>query len=235
MAYWLQFAAYTVFWVGLTLLVWEGCGRAHKALGQPYWAPPLLLAMLALVALLGITRFPYTSYARYTQPLSFLLGPATVALAVPLYKALPRLMAAVRPILLTVLLGSFFTSGLAVALAWGCGLSHSSVLAFTTRAVTTPIAIGIAAKTGAPVVLVAAIVIVSGLLGAMLAEPLLGRLRSDAARGLALGLAAHGVGTARAFQLHPTAGAFAALGMGLNGLLTAFWLPPLVHWLAHAG
>jgi putative effector of murein hydrolase len=81
------------------------------------------------------------------------------------------------------------------------------------------------------VALAAALVGFSGVLGAAVAEPLLRGVKSDVARGFGLGLAAHGVGTARAFQLHPTAGAFAALGMGLNGLLTAFWLPPLVHLL----
>jgi len=219
------------FWIGLTLLIWELSNRLYRRLGQPAWAAPMLLAMLVLVTGLLVTGVNYQDYKAGTAALNFLLGPATVALAVPLYHAIPRLLAAAKPLIVTLLFATLFTPALAVGLAWAFGLSQASILAFTTRAVTTPIALGIAAKTGAPVALTAAIVIVSGLLGAMLAESLLGRIKSEVARGFALGLAAHGVGTARAFQLHPTAGAFAALGMGLNGLLTAFWLPPLVRWL----
>ena len=230
-AFW-QAVLAAIFWIGLTLLVWQACNLLYRRLGQPSWAPPMLLALVVLVGGLLLTGVDYRTYRDATSALNFLLGPATVALAIPLYHAVPRLLAAARPLLVTVVFASFFTPALAVGLAWAFGLSHASQLAFATRAVTTPIALGIAAKTHAPVALTAAIVIVSGLLGAMVAEPLLGRLKSEVARGFALGLAAHGVGTARAFQLHPTAGAFAALGMGLNGLLTAFWLPPLVQWLS---
>jgi len=223
-----------VFWIGLTLLVWALSNRLFRRLGQPAWASPMLVSLLVLVSGLLLCHVNYQDYRSATAALNFLLGPATVALAVPLYRSIPRLLAAARPLLGTLAFATLFTPALAVAVAWAFGLSHDSILAFTTRAVTTPIAIGISAKTHAPVALATAIVIVSGLLGAMLAEPLLGRVKSDVARGFALGLAAHGVGTARAFQLHPTAGAFAALGMGLNGLLTAFWLPPLVRWLTGA-
>lgn len=218
-------------WLVLTLAVWEGSGWLYRKVGQPVWASPMLLTLLILVAVLLVFRVDYPTYFAGTQLLHFLLGPATVALAVPLYHALPKLKSAALPLLVTLVLASVFLAGLAVGMALAFGLSHESVLAFTTRAVTTPIAIGVAEKIHAPVALAAAIVGISGLVGAMLAEPLLRGVKSDVARGFALGLAAHGVGTARAFQLHPTAGAFAALGMGLNGMLTAFWLPPLVHAL----
>lgn len=222
-----------VGWTLLTVLVWEGSVRLYHRLGQPSFAPPMLLMLTAMVTGLLLARVNYAHYRQATVLLSYLMGPATVALAVPLYHAIPRLLAAVRPLLLTLLAGTLISPLIAVGMAHVLGLSTATQLAFTTRAVTTPIALGIAAKTGAPVELSALIVIISGLIGAMAAEPLVGRLRSDVARGFALGLAAHAVGTARAFQLHPTAGAFAALGMGLNGVLTAFWLPPLVHLLLH--
>lgn len=218
-------------WLLLTLLVWEFSGWLYRKLGQPLWAPPMLTTLLLLVAILLGFRVDYQTYFAGTQFLHFLLGPATVALAVPLYHSLPRLLAAAKPLLVILLAGSLFGVGLAVGLAWAFGLSGDTMLAFTTRAVTTPIAIGVAEKIHAPVALAAAIVGISGLVGAMMAEPVLKHIKSDVARGFALGLAAHGVGTARAFQLHPTAGAFAALGMGLNGMLTAIWLPPLVHML----
>lgn len=219
-------------WLILTLGAFEGGTWLYRRLGEPVWAPPLLMALALIIGVLLVTGVDYAVYFRGNALLHFLLGPATVALAVPLYHALPRLLAAFRPLAGTLLLGTVLGAGGAMGLAWLFQLSQESILAFATRAVTTPIAIGIAEKIHAPVALAAALVGFSGVLGAALAEPLLKGVKSDVARGFALGLAAHGVGTARAFQLHPTAGAFAALGMGLNGLLTAFWLPPLVRALS---
>ncbi|HRH91800.1 MAG TPA: LrgB family protein, partial [Agitococcus sp.] len=149
----------------------------------------------------------------------------------PLYQSLPRLKAAALPLLVALLMGSVVGAGIALALAQLSGLSHSSALAFATRAVTTPMALGIAEKIHAPLALASAIVIVSGLVGAIAAEALLKFVRHDMAKGFALGLAAHGVGTARALQISPTAGAFAALGMSLNGILTALWLPSVIKWV----
>lgn len=218
-------------WLIATLAAYE-CGNwLFLRLGQPVWAPPLLIALALLIAGLGVFHVDYQTYFRGNAMLHFLLGPATVALAVPLYHALPRLLAAFRPLAGTLLAGTLLGAGGAMGLAWLFRLSPETIMAFATRAVTTPIAIGIAEKIHSPVALAAALVGFSGVLGAALAEPLLKGVKSDVARGFALGLAAHGVGTARAFQLHPTAGAFAALGMGLNGMLTAFWLPLAVQWL----
>lgn len=218
-------------WLIATLAAYELGNWLFVKLGQPVWAPPLLMALGLLIGGLLLAGVDYATYFRGNALLHFMLGPATVALAIPLYHALPRLLAAFTPLVATLLLGSLLGAGGAMGLAWLFQLSPDSVLAFATRAVTTPIAIGIAEKIHSPIALAAALVGFSGVLGAALAEPLLRGVKSDVARGFALGLAAHGVGTARAFQLHPTAGAFAALGMGLNGMLTAFWLPPVLHWL----
>jgi putative effector of murein hydrolase len=220
-----------VLWLIATLAAYEGGNWLFKKLNEPMWAPPLLIALVLLIAGLLFFGVDYATYFRGNALLHFMLGPATVALAVPLYHALPRLRAAFNPLVVTLMVGSVLGAGGAMALATLFHLSPSTVLAFATRAVTTPIAIGIAEKIHSPVALAAAIVGFSGVFGATIAEPLLKGVKSDVARGFALGLAAHGVGTARAFQLHPTAGAFAALGMGLNGMLTAFWLPPLLKLL----
>ncbi|MDP2228313.1 MAG: LrgB family protein [Moraxellaceae bacterium] len=226
-----ELLASPVPWLIATFAAYEVGNWLFRRLGEPVWAPPLMIALALLIGGLLLTGTDYQTYFKGNALLHFMLGPATVALAVPLYHALPRLLAAFRPLGGTLLLGTVLGGGGAMALALLFGLSHESVLAFGTRAVTTPIAIGIAEKIHSPIALAAAIVGFSGVLGAALAEPLLKGVKSDVARGFAMGLAAHGVGTARAFQLHPTAGAFAALGMGLNGILTAFWLPPLVHAL----
>lgn len=218
-------------WLIATLAAYEAGLWTFQKLGQPVWAPPLMIALALLIGGLLLTGTDYQTYFQGNALLHFMLGPATVALAVPLYHALPRLLAAFKPLGGTLLLGTLLGAGSAMGLAWVFGLSDDSILAFGTRAVTTPIAIGIGEKIHAPIALAAALVGFSGVLGAAIAEPLLKGVKSDVARGFAMGLAAHGVGTARAFQIHPTAGAFAALGMGLNGMLTAFWLPPVVHAL----
>ena len=218
-------------WLATTLLAFE-CGNwLFRRWGEPVWAPPLLIALALIIGGLLLTGADYAIYFRGNALLHFMLGPATVALAVPLYRSLPRLRAAFRPLTVILLVGTVLGAGGAMGLAWLFRLSHDSILAFGTRAVTTPIAIGIAEKIHSPVALAAALVGFSGVVGASLAEPLLKGVKSDVARGFAMGLAAHGVGTARAFQIHPTAGAFAALGMGLNGMITAFWLPPVVRWI----
>jgi putative effector of murein hydrolase len=217
-------------WMVLTLTAYEAGFWLHKKFKEPVLIPPMLLSLIILISVLLTADVNYQQYFEGNAFIHFLLGTSTVALAVPLYQSLPRLKAAAIPLMLVLVLGSALGAGVALALAYFFGLSHSSVLAFATRAVTTPMALGIAEKIHAPLALASAIVILSGLIGAMLAEPLLKFVRHDMAKGFALGLAAHGVGTARALQISPTAGAFAALGMSLNGILTALWLPIIVKW-----
>ena len=217
-------------WMVLTLTAYEAGFWLHKKFKEPVLIPPMLLSLIILISVLLAADVNYQQYFKGNAFIHFLLGTSTVALAVPLYQSLPRLKAAAIPLMLVLVLGSILGAGVALALAYFFGLSHSSVLAFATRAVTTPMALGIAEKIHAPLALASAIVILSGLIGAMLAEPLLKFVRHDMAKGFALGLAAHGVGTARALQISPTAGAFAALGMSLNGILTALWLPIIVKW-----
>lgn len=217
-------------WMVLTLTAYEAGFWLHKKFKEPVLISPMLLSLIILISVLLAADVNYQQYFKGNAFIHFLLGTSTVALAVPLYQSLPRLKAAAIPLMLVLVLGSVLGAGVALALAYFFGLSHSSVLAFATRAVTTPMALGIAEKIHAPLALASAIVILSGLIGAMVAEPLLKFVRHDMAKGFALGLAAHGVGTARALQISPTAGAFAALGMSLNGILTALWLPIIVKW-----
>ena len=217
-----------LLWLTLTLTCYQAGFWLHRQFREPLWFPPMLISLTLLVGLLVGFRVPYDTYFQGNQFIHFLLGPATVALAVPLYQSLPRLKAAAGPLGISLVFGSVVGVGTAMGLAWLFHLSDSSILAFATRAVTTPIALGIAEKIHAPLALASAIIIVSGIIGAMLVEPLLGFIRSDMARGFALGMAAHGVGTARALQISPTCGAFAALGMSLNGVLTALWLPAAI-------
>ena len=219
-----------VLWMTLTLVAYQAGFWLHRRLGEPILMPPLLWSLIILITVVVVGKVDYQTYFQANAFIHFLLGTSTVALAVPLYQSLPRMKTAAIPLSITLIVGSLLGAGVALALASMAQLSPSSVLAFATRAVTTPMALGIAEKIHAPLALASAIVIISGLIGAIAAEPLLKFVRNDIAKGFALGLAAHGVGTARALQISPTAGAFAALGMSLNGLLTALWLPTVIRW-----
>jgi putative effector of murein hydrolase len=161
----------------------------------------------------------------------FLLGPATVALAVPLYANLERLKKTLVPIAGGLAAGSLAAVLSAIGIGWALGASRESLLSLAPKSVTTPIAMGIAEKLGGLPSLTAVLVVATGILGAVLARGTLNLLRIEdhAVRGFAVGVAAHGIGTARAFQVSETMGAFAGLAMGLNGLLTAFLFPLLVR------
>lgn len=227
-----ELLASPLLWLFFTLAVYESFRIAYERFQQPIWLQPMLWSLVVIVSVLVVFQVDYAVYFAGTQFLHFLLGPATVALAVPLYLALPHLKRAAMPLLTVLCVGSIVGVLSALWIAEAFALSDFSWRAFATRAVTTPIAIGVAEKIEAPIALVAAIVGISGLFGAMMAPLLLRGIRSDVAYGFALGLGAHGVGTAFAFQRSATAGAFAALGMSLNGLLTAFWLPWAIRpWL----
>lgn len=165
-------------WMVLTLTAYEAGFWLHKKFKEPVLIPPMLLSLIILISVLLAADVNYQQYFKGNAFIHFLLGTSTVALAVPLYQSLPRLKAAAIPLMLVLVLGSILGAGVALTLAYFFGLSHSSVLAFATRAVTTPMALGIAEKIHAPLALASAIVILSGLIGAMVAEPLL-KFRSE--------------------------------------------------------
>ena len=168
----------------------------------------------------------------------FLLGPATVALAIPLYRNLGRVRATLVPMCAALLLGSLTAIVSAVLVGGLLGVPVALLASLAPKSVTTPIAMSLAKANGGIPALAAVFVIVTGVFGAIVVTPLMNALgiRDYAARGFAVGLAAHGIGTARAFQVDALAGAFAGIALGLNGALTAVLtplvVPPLLHWFA---
>jgi predicted murein hydrolase (TIGR00659 family) len=192
-------------------------------------ANPVAISVAVLVALLWFTDTPYPTYFEGAQFVHFLLGPATVALAVPLYANLATLKKNALPLAGALLAGSATAAVSAVGIGWALGASRETLLSLAPKSVTTPIAMGIAEKLGGLPSLTAVLVVCTGILGAVLARGTLNLLRIEdhAVRGFAVGVAAHGIGTARAFQVSETMGAFAGLAMGLNGLASAFLFPLL--------
>lgn len=217
----------------LTLL----CYRLALSICRRYHGHPLANTVLIgagmLVGILLLLGLSFENYAHGGNLIQFFLGPVTVALAVPLYNNLGRLKRQAFAIMMTIIVGSMAGIVSAVLFAQWFELPQQVVLSLVPRSATTPIAIAIAESIGGIPVLAATFVIVTGIIGAAIAKPLLGRLKmdDDITLGVATGITAHGIGTARVFQLSETAGAFAGLAMGLTGLLTAVLAPLLLPYL----
>ncbi len=234
---WVYLSASPLLGLTITLLAYQGAAWLSKRCNSHPLANPVLLAVTALVILLWTTDTPYRTYFDGAQFVHFLLGPATVALAIPLYAQLDRLKRMAGPLLVALLAGSLAAAFSAVLIGSLLGASDATLYSLAPKSVTTPIAMGIAERLGGLPSLTAVLVILTGILGAVGAQGLFALMKCNdpAIRGFAMGVASHGIGTARAFQVSEQMGAFAALAMGLNGLLTAVllpWLmPPLMQWL----
>ena len=234
---WVYLSASPLLGLTLTLLAYQAAHALYLKLGSHPLANPVALAVALIVALLTLTGTPYGVYFDGAQFVHFLLGPATVALAIPLYTQLPKLRAMAGPLLAALVAGSLTATVSAVAIGKLFGASEASLLSLAPKSVTTPIAMGIAERIGGLPSLTAVLVIATGILGAVSARFIYQALgiADHAVRGFAIGVASHGIGTARAFQVSEQAGAFSGLAMGLNALLTALLVPLLIpllkHWL----
>lgn len=230
---WVYLSASPLLGLTLTLVAYQAAYWLHRRAGFHPLANPVMLAVAMLVAVLLLTSTPYQRYFEGAQFVHFLLGPATVALAIPLYAQWPRLKAMAGPLLIALLAGSLTAALSAYTIGSLMGASHESLMSLAPKSVTTPIAMAVAERLGGLPSLTAVLVIATGILGAASARYLFNWLRIEdhAVRGFAIGIASHGIGTARALQVSEQAGAFAALAMGLNGLLTALSLPWILPWV----
>jgi predicted murein hydrolase (TIGR00659 family) len=192
-------------------------------------ANPVLFAVALLAGGLLLARVDYRAYFEGAQFVHFLLGPATVALAVPLARQWRQVKRSAPTAIASVIVGGVFAAAAGVALALAFSAAPEVTASLAPRSVTTPVAMGIAERIGGLPSLTAVIVICSGIVGAALGPALLTLLGVTdwRARGLAIGTAAHGIGTARAISVNEVAGAFSGLAMGLNALATALLLPLL--------
>jgi predicted murein hydrolase (TIGR00659 family) len=224
---WVYLAEAPLLWLTLTLVAYLGGVWLNRKLNGNPLVHPVLVAMLVLISLLLLTGTSYDTYFEGAQFIHFLLGPATVALAIPLYDNLRQVRELLWPLLLACVTGVTVAVGSAVGVAWLLGARGETLLSLAPKSVTTPIAMGVAEQIGGLPSLAAGIVLVTGAVGAVAAGPLfrLAGIRDERAQGFALGIAAHGFGTAHALTIGLRAGAFAGLGLGLAGLLTAFVLP----------
>ncbi|RRR69122.1 MAG: LrgB family protein [Candidatus Viridilinea halotolerans] len=227
---WVYLAETPLLWLAATIGTFQAVTLLARRLGSPPLLNPVLLTILILVPLLLVTDTPYATYFDGAQFVHFLLGPATVALAIPLYHAERKLRQVLLPGIAALVVGSCVGIASGVLLGRLVGLNDLALRSLAPRSITSPIAMGIAEGIGGLPSLTAVLVILTGMTGALCAKEVLDlcRFRDQSVRGFAIGLASHGLGTARALQLNPEAGAFAGLAMGLNGAVTALLMPWLL-------
>jgi len=226
---WVYLSATPLLHLTLTLAAFQLGAFVYERAGRNPLLNPVLLAVTTIVAVLLATGTPYNTYFDGAQFVHFLLGPATVALAIPLYRQFDRVRRSGPALLASIVAGSITASGSAMGVAWALGASRDAVISIAPKSVTAPVAMGISEQLGGLPSLTAVLVILTGILGAMIGPGILNllRIRDWAARGVAIGTASHGIGTARALQVNEVAGAFSGLAMGLNALATALLLPLL--------
>ena len=228
---WIYLSASPLFGLTATLVVYLLAQSASARLGGAPWANPVLWSVLVLAGGLLATGVDYPTYFAGAQFIHFLLGPAVVALAWPLWQRRQELRERFGRILLAAFLGGATACVSALLLGWAVGLPHDVVLSLAPKSVTAPVAMGISEKIGGIPALSAVFTVLTGMIGALSGKYLFDALRVTtdpegyAARGFALGTASHGIGAARALQVDAQAGAYAGLALGLQVLLAALLMP----------
>ena len=230
---WVYLSRSPLLWLSVTLLVYAIADAVSLKTDRHPLANPVLHSMWIIGAFLLLTGTSYATYFGGAQFVHFLLGPATVALAVPLYENRKVVASAILPMLVALAAGSVTAVGSVVLLAQAAGLPRAVILSLAPKSVTAGVAMGISESLHADPSLTAVAVILTGIMGAIVVTPLMDRMgiTDFRARGFAVGIAAHGIGTARAFQVDAVAGVFAGIAMSLNALVTSLLVPLAVTLL----
>lgn len=228
---WVYLSTTPLFGLTATMAVYVLAHAAYVQLKQAPWANPVLWTVLVIAGGLMLTRVPYPTYFSGAQFIHFLLGPAVVALAWPLWQRRVELRERWAPLLLAALIGGAAAAGAAWMLGTALKLPPEVVLSLTTKSVTAPVAMGVAEKIGGIPALAAVFAVMTGIIGALSGKYLFDLLRISTepagwmARGFALGTTSHGLGAARAMQVNPDAGAYAGLALGLQVVLASLLIP----------
>jgi predicted murein hydrolase (TIGR00659 family) len=234
---WVYLSSTPLFGLTATLVVYLAAQSVYAQVQQAPWANPVLWSVLVLAVGLTLTGTAYPTYFSGAQFIHFLLGPAVVALAWPLWLRRVQLRQRWGRFAIASLAGGTAAALSATALAWALDLPHDVLLSLVPKSVTAPVAMGVAEKIGGIPALAAVFAVITGMVGALSGKYLFDALGigRDAtgwmARGFALGTAAHGIGAARALQVHPDAGAWAALALSLQVLFASVLIPLVVRWL----
>jgi len=231
---WVYLSASPLLGLTITLVAYGLAYRLYLRTGSSPWANPVVTSVALLIGVLVLTGSTYDDYFAGAQFVHFLLGPATVALAVPLYQQFSRLRQLWLPVTISLICGVVIAGGSSIGLAWLLGGSTEIQMSLAPKSATAPVAMGISEKIGGLPSLTAVLVVLTGITGALLGTKLFEwlRIKDDTAKGIAMGVAAHGIGTARAFQVSPQMGAFSGLAMALSAFATALLVPWLVDLMA---
>jgi putative effector of murein hydrolase len=230
---WVYLSSSPLFGLNATLVVYLIALAFYNRMDQAPWANPVLWSMLTLGAALTVTGTAYPTYFAGAQFIHFLLGPAVVALAWPLWQRRVQLRAGWVRFVAASIVGGGAAAASAVGLGWALDLPADLIASLAPKSVTAPVAMGITAQIGGIPPLAAVLAVITGLVGALSGKYLFAciRIGTDSAgwtaRGFAMGTAAHGIGAARSMQVNADAGAWAALALGLQ-VLTASLLIPLL-------
>jgi len=195
-------------------------------------ANPVAITVILVASFIKIIDMPYDTYFKGAQFIHFLLGSATVSLAIPIYRGLNSLRKRAFPLLISLVAGGGASILSAVGIASLLGADKTILGAMYSKSVTAPIAMGIAERIGTSPTLTAIFAVITGILGSILAPYVLNSLGMKAwwQRGFAIGVGAHGLGTSRAFSINHEAGTYASLAMGLHGVVGALAIPALFHF-----
>lgn len=229
---WASLPEQPVLEVGVTVLAFLVAVRLARWCHNNPFCNPTLIAIILVAVLLKATNVSYDTYMRGAAFVQFLLAPTVVLLAVPLYRQ-TTLIRASGGLIATALLVGLPTGILsAVGIAWALGASRVTLLSLAPKSVTAGIAVGLSEVIGGVPAVTAVLVVSTGITGAIVGPAIQRWLNAgdDRVMGLALGITSHGIGTARALQISEVAGAFAGLGMSLNGVLTGVFLPVVMHF-----
>ena len=224
---WVYLASTPLFGLTATLAVYVAAQWGYDRLGRAPWANPVLWSVVCIGCVLVVTRTPYPTYFAGAQFVHVMLGPAVVALAWPLWLRRAELRRRALALNVAALAGGLAAGGSAVAMAWAFGLPLDVLRSLAPKSVTAPVAMGIAERIGGVPALAAVFAVITGMVGALSAKYLFDALgiRDWAVRGFALGTASHGIGAARALQVHADAGAYAGIALGLQVLWASLLMP----------
>ena len=194
------------------------------------WCNPLLLASIFVIVFLSLCRIPYPEYKQSSSPLTYLLLPATVSLAVPLYEQWELLKKNVAAILAGILAGVLTSIGGILLIAFVFRMSPDATISLLPKSVTTAIGVDVSTELGGIPALTTAVIILTGIVGNLMAVGLcrLLRITEPVAKGIAIGTSSHAIGTSKALEIGPVEGAMSSLSIAVAGILTAVLCPVVV-------
>lgn len=230
---WVYLAASPLLWLTLTLLIWVFASEISAKLNRHPLANPVLISIIIISTILLIFDVPYDDFFAGAQFIHFLLGPATVAIAIPLYRQWKTVSQVFIPMMVALIVGSLFAVVSIIILGYWADFPEDIMISFLPKSSTAGVAMAISQSMGGNPSLTAVLVILTGISGALMVTPMMNamRIKDFAARGFAAGLTSHGIGTARAFDVNETAGLFAGIAMALNAIATSLVVPLLYAYL----